>query len=326
MAPASYAVDVSGNQPAHQNWRAFGVHMGIAKATEGQHTRDPWFARHIADITAAGLVPGGYHFAWPDQPAAAEAANYLGAVEPFASAGPFIHALDLERNPSGANWTGTVAQKRAYAEAWIAAVKKAHPGQRVVTYLAGDSIAAGMVPSGTDGIWYPAYPVQGRSFGQLAAATRPKPSGRTVWGWQGTSVPRDQTVIYMTPEQLKTWAAGKAPAPEKEEDVTAADVWAEQIATSPDKGAPTASASVLLRGTHADVAYLNSLVHQLIAQQAAAAATITTLVDRIGSGDSVDTIVAAVREASEAGATAALKDATVNVHVDVTQPAAPAAS
>lgn len=105
------------------------------------------------------------------------------------------------------------------------------------------------------------------------------------------------------------WTPGKTP---QEDNVTAAEVWAEQIATSPDRGAPTAPAGVILRGTSADVKYLNGLVHQLLNQQAATAATIKTLVGLVGSSADTDAIVTAVQ--------AAIAAAVVHVQVDVTQP------
>jgi len=209
----SYAVDVSGNQPSHQSWKSFGVHMGIAKASEGQHTHDAWFVRHMADIAAAGLVRGAYHFAWPNQNVALEAANYVAAVR-SAAVRPTVHVLDLEPYPDGAkNYVGrTDAQIRAYATAWVAAVKHAFPGQHVLCYTPGSNVGR-HYPSNADGYWYPAYPVQGRSFAAAAEITRPKTGYGPVWGWQFTSVPRDQTVIYMSPDALRSWAGIKAPVP-----------------------------------------------------------------------------------------------------------------
>lgn len=323
MADVSFAVDVSNNQASHQPWKSFGVHMGIAKASEGQHSRDAWFARHLADITAAGLVRGAYHFAWPNQSETVEAANYIEAVRAAATARPMVHILDLEPYPNGAkNYTGaTDAEIRAYATAWVAAVKRAFPGQRVLCYTPRDAVARHF-PVGADGYWYPAYPVQGRPFAAAATLARPSVGGSPVWGWQFASVPRDQTVIYMSPAALAAWAGGTP-----EDDMPAPDVWNYKIPTSPDKGAASSSAAVLLRGTHADVAYLNTLVHQVIAQQAADSATIKALVGLVGSASDTDAIVTAVRAASEAGAAAALAGVlTVDVNVNRPDGDAPEAS
>jgi GH25 family lysozyme M1 (1,4-beta-N-acetylmuramidase) len=225
MADVSFAVDVSNNQPAHQPWRSFGAHLGFAKASEGQHSHDDWFPRHIADIKADGLVPAGYHFAWPNQSASAEAANYIGAVRDHAVP-LFVHALDLERYPNGArNYVGaSSAQVRQYAHDWIAAVKRAFPGQKVGIYTSADDILDGHLPGNEDFLWYPAYPVQGRTFAQAAAAARPAPSGHLVWGWQFASVPRDQTVIYMSPAALRAWAAGATETVQEDDMPTAAEV------------------------------------------------------------------------------------------------------
>lgn len=217
MTAVSYAVDVSDNQGSHQDWKGFGIHMGIAKATEGQRKRDAWFIRHIADIKAAGLVRGAYHFAWPNQSASTEADNYIAAVKPYAGPG-FVHILDLEpysEKPGvpPRNYVGrTDAQIRAYATAWVAYIKAAFPGQRVLVYTPGSNYSR-HYPANSDGYWYPAYPVQGRSFAAAAAAAIRPPvfGGRGVWGWQFTSKPRDMSVIYLSPEALRTWSGIKPP-------------------------------------------------------------------------------------------------------------------
>jgi GH25 family lysozyme M1 (1,4-beta-N-acetylmuramidase) len=306
MASVSYAVDVSGNQPAHQNWKGFGVHVGIAKATEGEHTKDPWFARHIADIKTADLIPGAYHFSWPNQSAATEAANYIASVKPYAATGPFLHFLDLERNPSGENWTGTTATRRSYANAWIAAVKKAFPGQRVLIYLAGDSISAGMLPGNQDGIWYPAYPVQGRTFAQAAAAARPAPSGKTVWGWQFASVPRDQTVIYTSPATLNTWASGTT----QEEDMPLTDADLTKIATK--VWTHTAPSPTAAKGTDPDrtmetyARYADAHHAQVMAEIGALRGIVASLATALQNGGGLTPAQATA--AAEAGAKAALAE------------------
>lgn len=268
----SYAVDVSGNQPSHQPWTDFGVHMGIAKATEGQHTRDAWFTRHIVDIKTAGLVRGAYHFAWPNQAVGAEADNYIAAVKPFAGPG-FVHILDLEPYPNGAkNYVGrTNAQIRAYAVAWVTYVKAAFRGQRVLCYTPGSSVPL-HYPFNADGYWYPAYPVQGRSFAAAAEITRPKTGYGPVWGWQFTSVPRDQTVIYMSPDALRTWsginppvtAPPVTPVPKPEvpvalTDADAAVIWNHPLAspTAPEGTDPHRPAGTFL--AYGDAHYAQTL-------------------------------------------------------------------
>lgn len=134
-----------------QDWsahRADGVDFAFAKASEGRHTRDARFTQHIKGIIAAGLVPGAYHYGWPNQDVTDEAANYTAAVKPWAGPG-FVHWLDLERRSDGANYAGRGhAQIAAWAKRWIQLVSDAFPGQRVGVYTSGDDIAQGHAPAG----------------------------------------------------------------------------------------------------------------------------------------------------------------------------------
>ncbi|MFJ9892730.1 GH25 family lysozyme [Streptomyces sp. NPDC091280] len=209
MTSTSRGIDVSAYQPA-QDWKALkadGLTFAFAKASEGQKTHDPKFATHIKGIKAAGLIAGAYHFAWPNQSAATEAENYIAAVKAYAGPG-FLHWLDLERYSDGRNYKGlSAAQIKAYATVWIAAVKKAFPGQVVGIYTSASDIAAGHVPSGIP-LWYPAYPWGAATYARAEAATRPKPSGRTVTFWQFTSTPVDRNIAYLSPSALREWAQG----------------------------------------------------------------------------------------------------------------------
>lgn len=227
MTSTCRGIDVSAYQSA-QDWAALkssGLSFAFAKASEGQSTHDPKFSAHIAGIKAAGLVRGAYHFAWPNQSAAREAANYIAAVKAHAGPG-FLHWLDLEAYSDRRNYRGRTAdQIRAYAAAWIAAVQHAFPGQRVGIYTSADDIAHGHVPAGVP-LWYPAYPGQRvDTFAEAEAASRPTPSGRKPLIWQFTSTPAkgprvDSNLCYMSAAALRTWAAGdtepsKPPTPSK---------------------------------------------------------------------------------------------------------------
>ncbi|MFJ5157024.1 GH25 family lysozyme [Streptomyces sp. NPDC088353] len=207
-------IDVSAYQAA-QDWTKHakdGVVFAFAKASEGQKTHDSRFATHIKGIQAAGLVPGAYHFGWPNQDAAVEAANYIAAVKPYAGKG-FCHWLDLERYADGRNYRGrAAAQIKAYAAAWIAAVQKAFPGQRVGVYTSSDDIAGGHVPADVP-LWYPAYPWGAAAYTKAEAAARPSPSGRTVTFWQFTSQPLDRSICYMSAADLRAWAQGTSKSP-----------------------------------------------------------------------------------------------------------------
>jgi GH25 family lysozyme M1 (1,4-beta-N-acetylmuramidase) len=213
MTSTSRGIDVSVYQPA-QDWTAHkrnGLTFGFAKASEGQTSHDPKFATHIKGIKGAGLIPGAYHFAWPNQDPDREAANYIAAVKTHAGPG-FLHWLDLERYSDGRNYRGrTAAQIRAYAAAWVAAVQDAFPGQRVGIYTSASDIAAGHVPDGVT-LWYPSYPGQRvDTFTEAEDAPRPHPSGRTPLIWQFTSTPDngprvDSNICYLSPAELRAWA------------------------------------------------------------------------------------------------------------------------
>ncbi|GAA3717705.1 glycoside hydrolase family 25 protein [Streptomyces tremellae] len=211
MAATSRGVDVSAYQGV-QDWAAHksdGVVFAFAKASEGEHTHDTRFSTHINGIKKAGLVPGAYHFAWPNQPASVEAANYVSAVKSHAGKG-FCHWLDLERYSDGRNYAGrSAAQIKAYVTDWIAAVRKAFPGQRVGVYTSGDDLAKGHVPAGVT-LWYPAYTwgTTAVSYAKAEAAPRPHPSGQAPLFWQFTSTPVDRSLCYLSATALRAWAAG----------------------------------------------------------------------------------------------------------------------
>lgn len=315
----SYAVDVSANQPSHQPWKSWGVHMGIAKATEGQHSKDLWFVRHMDDITAAGIpVRGAYHFAWPNQSAALEAANYVAAVTPLARARSMYHILDLEPYAESPgvpprNYVGAGdARIRQYARDWVAAVKRAFPGAPVLCYTPRDNVAR-HYPDNADGYWYPAYPVQGRSFAQATVLPRPMygPGGSAVWGWQFTSVDRDKTVIYMTPAELIASVHGAA-APAKEEDValTTEDkeflkaliaspdtiqnaVWTRKW-NSPTTGKPTMMGTYLAWNDKQTAMVIQAVQD---ASNASAATVVKALTPLIGTDADTDQVIAALKAA-----------------------------
>ncbi|WP_432589928.1 glycoside hydrolase family 25 protein [Streptomyces sp. HD1123-B1] len=223
----SRGIDVSAYQGA-QDWAAHkrgGVAFAFAKASEGQRSRDTRFAMHIKGIIDAGLVPGAYHFAWPNQDARAEAGNYIDAVRPFAGRG-FTHWLDLERYADGRNYRGrTAAQIRAWVTTWMDTVGRAFPTQRVGVYTSSSDLAVGHVPPGVP-LWYPAYPWGAAPYGRAEEASRPSPSGRSPLIWQFTSQPLDRSICYLSAAELRAWAAGTTP----EEDDPMAGMTKQDIA------------------------------------------------------------------------------------------------
>ncbi|WP_225859667.1 glycoside hydrolase family 25 protein [Streptomyces albicerus] len=219
-------VDISGYQ-GPQDWAAHkraGVVFAWAKASEGQRSRDSRFDAHIAAIIKAGLVPGAYHFAWPNQDAVTEANNYIGAVKPYAASHDFVHWLDLERYSDGRNYAGrTSAQIRAWAETWIARVQAAFPRQRVGVYTSRADIAKAHLPPGVP-LWYPQYPWGEASYERAEAAPQSRPSGRSPLFWQFTSQPMDRNICYLSAARLRAWAAGE------EDDVALSDADVQKIA------------------------------------------------------------------------------------------------
>jgi GH25 family lysozyme M1 (1,4-beta-N-acetylmuramidase) len=295
--PTSRGIDVSSYQGT-QDWKALarnGITFAFAKASEGEHTKDSRFAAHIGGIIAAGLVPGAYHFAWPNQNAAKEAANYIAAVKSHARRG-FVHVLDLERRSDGANYAGrSAAQIRAYAAAWIAAVQKAFPGQRVGVYTSGDDIAAKHLPANAGFLWYPAYPSGAMSYAQAEKHARPAPSGLHPLFWQFTSTPVDRNIAYLSPADLRTWAADEPedtlPEPK--------DVWAYKGLlggrTDPH------DAYAYLRGTNADV-------RTVLTRLSALTATVNTLAQALAAANpalDTDTLVSQVHRAIDEAVAAA---------------------
>jgi GH25 family lysozyme M1 (1,4-beta-N-acetylmuramidase) len=316
MAATSRGIDVSNHQGA-QDWKALvrgGLTFAQAKASEGIRTHDARYRMHMDGMRAAGVLPGAYHYAHPNQSVTAEADNYISVVRGDAEAVPgFMHWLDLERSEGGENYAGcTAAEIRAFAESWIARVKGAFPRQRVGCYTSGSDIADGHYPRNSDALWYPAYPAGPLSYTQAEQRARPAP-GVTPLFWQFTSEPIDRSICYLTPAALRTWAGATTTV--REDDMPApADLWSYKGKLG-DKADPQ-DAYAYLRGT-------NAAVKTLAAQVAAQTAAITALAKQLGTGKDVTAIVTAVR--------AAIADATVHVDVNVTgdddsTPAAPAAN
>lgn len=300
-------IDVSAYQGT-QDWAARkseGVVFAFAKASEGQTSRDSRFGAHVKGIIAAGLVPGAYHFGWPTQDPAREAANYIAAVKPYAGKG-FCHWLDLERYSDGRNYAGrSAAQIREWVTTWLAAVRTAFPGQRVGVYTSADDVAKGHVPADVP-LWYPAYPWGPAAFSRAEAAAQPKVSGRSPLIWQFTSQPIDRSIAYLSAADFRAWAAGT----DQENDMQLSDQitlgdWIPKYWPN-DKGLADKKIPV-------DVALGSGYAHSrkaaentvaILAQLGAQAATINKLVDAIGAGGGLS--ATEIQAAADAGAQAAL--------------------
>jgi GH25 family lysozyme M1 (1,4-beta-N-acetylmuramidase) len=282
----SRGIDVSAYQNP-QDWaghKADGVTFAFAKASEGQRSRDDAFAKHITGIVKAGLVPGAYHFGWPTQDAAVEAANYVAAVKPYATAG-FLHWLDLERRSDGANYAGrSAAQIRAWATTWISAVQAAFPGQRVGVYTSASDLEAGHVPEGTT-VWYPAYTwgYTAVSYPKAEAATRPKPSGWSPLFWQFTSTPLDRTICYLSPAELRTWANQEDTMTLTAQETHDA-VWKIDDITAPASEAatnPTWQPQSYLKDTNSRVRGLETATASMVSSQTAQNIVLNTIAAKL---------------------------------------------
>jgi hypothetical protein len=308
-----------------QDWaghKADGVVFAFAKASEGQRSRDDAFAKHITGIVRAGLVPGAYHYGWPTQDAALEAANYIGAVKPYATAG-FVHWLDLERRTDGANYAGmTAAQIRAWAAKWLALVGEAFPGQRVGVYTSSDDLSKDHVPAGVP-LWYPAYTwgYTAVPYSNAEAASRPKPSGWSPLFWQFTSTPIDRSICYLSEADLRTWAAGTEPDVALTKTDLGTLVHTDDVLKSPDYDKDPAGNKYWTLESYQRSDYLqnretNALVKQIVTAEAAQTAAITAMAAALGTVDAaldVPALVAEVKQAIATGVTEAL--AGIDIHV-----------
>lgn len=312
-------IDVSAYQGT-QDWaarKAEGIIFAFAKASEGQTSRDPKFASHMNGILKAGLVPGAYHFAWPNQDPKREADNYIAAVKEFAGKG-FCHWLDLERYSDGRNYAGkSDAQIAVWVTTWLARVRTAFPGQRVGVYTSADDIAKGHVPLGVP-LWYPAYPWGPAAYSRAEAAAQPKPSGRAPLLWQFTSQPIDRNIAYMSAADLRAWAQGTNT---EEDPVAITDADAEKIArkvlTLDEITAPKDAPDVATNPTWRLDSYTkdtNARVRSLQASVTALTATNAALVDTVAK------LAAGVGDLDPAAIVAELKAAieSVTIHLDTT--------
>jgi lysozyme len=310
MAATSRGLDVSSYQ-GPQDWAALvrgGVTYAAAKASEGEHTHDPRYRMHMDGMRGAGVLPQGYHYAWPNQSARAEADNYLAAVHADASeVTGYVHWLDLERRTDGRNYAGmSAAGIRAYAEAWVDRVKAAFPRQRVGCYTSADDITHGHYPRNSDFLFYPAYPSGPLNWTQAEQRSRPRPGGMTPLFWQFASSPTDRSIAYMTPAAYKAWAGHQeVPDVQLSDKLTIpAGPWNDKPMTA------TFGEWVGFTNLKADAAV------QGVRQLTAMVGALTGMVAKLAADNGHDLTAEQISDAAEAGANKAL--ATGVVHVQVT--------
>ena len=108
-----------------------GVRFVIHKATEGTGYTDPGYAQRRAEVAAAGIVFGAYHFAKPTGTPEAQARHFLSVARPVK--GDMRPALDFE-DPGFEGWS--VARKTAWVKAFVDVIEQA-TGAKPIVYLPG---------------------------------------------------------------------------------------------------------------------------------------------------------------------------------------------
>jgi GH25 family lysozyme M1 (1,4-beta-N-acetylmuramidase) len=145
MANGSASTQILGIDISHYqtvtSWsqvQTSGVVFAWAKSTEGVTYDDPDFANSITNGESAGVKMGAYHFARPDNNAAADEAQHFINV-----AGPYIASCELTPVLDFETTTGcTYAYLTTWAEDWMSAVELA-TGITPVLYTDG-SIASSL--------------------------------------------------------------------------------------------------------------------------------------------------------------------------------------
>jgi GH25 family lysozyme M1 (1,4-beta-N-acetylmuramidase) len=219
--PFVEGVDVSDGQ-GNIDWNAVkggGVDFGIAKATQGTYNTQGTFAANWANMKAAGVVRGAYHFFDPTEDGAAQASYFLGVVGTI-EPGDLPPMLDIEC-PDGdaqclgfSGGSGAASASDIYTRMWdwIHTVENA-TGRKPLIYSFGSYFADnGINTTGLDA--YPlniAYPVSGNCF------NFPGPwSAATIWQWSftgsvsgiGGQVDRDR--FLGTSSQLESFCNGSS--------------------------------------------------------------------------------------------------------------------
>ena len=129
-------IDVSAHQE-EIDWTqvaADGYGFAYIKATEGAGFADSRFQENWDGATAAGLVPGAYHYFTLCSSGADQAADFLAAAPPDDSALP--PALDLEFDGNCAE-RPSAAEAQAEVDAFTAAVEEAW-GRRLLIYSSSE--------------------------------------------------------------------------------------------------------------------------------------------------------------------------------------------
>ena len=167
-------VDLSHHHQQTVDWaaaKAAGLVAVIHKATEGRDVPDVWYHKRKAEVTAAGLKWGSYHFAGPVAgTGVAQADYYLNYADPQPD--EFI-CFDCEKHGTLANMQDFVGRVRAQLGRYPAI----YGGDYLRSLMSG----AGAGSIATRGVlWLCEYP-------DAAVPKAPLPAGWANWSlWQYT--------------------------------------------------------------------------------------------------------------------------------------------
>lgn len=255
-----------------QDWASYqspapdvtGLSFAFVKATEGLTYVNPRRDAQAAYARLNKLVVGHYHYPHMANTPATEADRFLAVARPQPGD---VLALDWE-GYDAANRGVTTPRLIAYKNAWLAHVRGAMPTHQVGTYCNGDYLSRDPKGGYGDFLWIASA---GKPAGQ------PGISHQWMFHQFSTSGGIDHDFCPMTADQLRAWshakeAPVKTPPKGNPPPVDANDFWNFGIKASDDKNAATMAAYRYLRGTNADVKYLETLVTALTAQVAALAA------------------------------------------------------
>jgi GH25 family lysozyme M1 (1,4-beta-N-acetylmuramidase) len=323
-------VDVSAYQTI-TSWSQLESTVGfvVVKATEGRSYTSRTWRRYFAAARHAGLLVGSYHFAHPDQDAKAQAAHYVSELQAagWKSGRELPPVLDLEQ----AGGLGKSALT-AWALTFMREVDRRLELSGAVR--CGLYVNSDYLTNRTNGsellagrwLWLAKWP---NPRGPWPNSDEDMPSGASVWQWtdkttvKGVSGRLDGDVATLA--ALQNLAPTYYDTSPGEDDLPTANeiadaVWAHTLTSLAGN---RATAETYMAHVRSDAWYAPKAYEQAVANAAhigALRATIDTLVNALATGaENVDVqaLAESVREASEAGARAALADSvSVDINVD----------
>jgi lysozyme len=149
-------IDVSDHQET-VDWNAVrqaGKVFAFIKATDGITYTDPDFATNWSGARAAGLLRGAYHFYETNDDPAAQAENFLNAVQ--LAPGDLPPVVDIERTKSGQS-AGQVIQD---LQTWLDVVEQATGLVPIIYTSPGYWDSLGTSAFGRYPLWVAEYGVQ----------------------------------------------------------------------------------------------------------------------------------------------------------------------